>query len=67
MSVEHTLETLRIMKTLFDDTSLQGDTSVCESFMAGVMEKRLQEDPNLKIILLVHNNRINSDWQSVAL
>ncbi|GAB1411105.1 hypothetical protein MASR1M90_22590 [Desulfovibrionales bacterium] len=58
LSVEHTLETLRIMKTLFDGTSLQGDTSVRESFMAGVVEKRLREDPNLKILLLAHNNHI---------
>lgn len=58
LSIEYTLETLRIMKTLFDGTSLQGDTSVRESFMAGVVEKRLQEDPKLKILLLAHNNHI---------
>ncbi len=58
LSVEHTLETLRVMKTLFDGTSLQGDTSVRESFMAGVVDKRLREDPNLKILLLAHNNHI---------
>lgn len=58
LSVQYTLETLRIMKTLFDGTSRQGDTSVRESFMAGVVEKCLQENPNLKILLLAHNNHI---------
>ncbi len=57
-SVENTLETLRIMNTLFSGTSLQGDSSVRESFMAGVVEKRLKEDPNMKILLLAHNNHI---------
>lgn len=66
LSVEHTLETLRIMKTLFDGTSLPGDTSVRESFMAGVVEKRLQEDPNLKILLLAHNNHIQKTLLSFS-
>ena len=66
LSVEHTLETLRIMKTLFDGSSLQGDTSVRESFMAGVVEQRLQEDLNLKILLLAHNNHIQKTFISFS-
>jgi len=58
VSIEHTLETLRVMKTLFDGSSLEGDTSVRESFMAGTVEKRLRQDPNVKILLLAHNNHI---------
>lgn len=57
-SIEHTLETLRIMKTFFDGVSLEGDTSVRELFMAGVVEKRLQADSGLKMLLLAHNNHI---------
>lgn len=57
-SIEHTLETLRIMKTFFDGASLEGDTSVRESFMARAAEKRLDADPDLKMLLLAHNNHI---------
>lgn len=57
-SIEYTLETLRIGKEFFEGTSLEGDTSVRESFMASVVEKRLQEDSNLKMLLLAHNNHI---------
>ena len=66
LSVEYTLETLRVMKMLFDGTSLQGDTSVRESYMASVVEKHLQEDPNLKIILLAHNNHIQKTLLSFS-
>ncbi len=58
LSIEHTLETLRIMKTLFDGTSLEGDTSVRESFMASAVERYLKEYPDMKMILLAHNNHI---------
>jgi erythromycin esterase len=57
-SIEHTLETLRIMKNLFDGTSLEGETSVREVFMATTVDKLLNADPSLKIILLAHNNHI---------
>jgi erythromycin esterase len=57
-SIEHTLETLRIMKTLFEGASLEGDTSVREFFMARVVEKRLDANPDLKMLLLAHNNHI---------
>ncbi|MBF0352283.1 MAG: erythromycin esterase family protein [SAR324 cluster bacterium] len=57
-SIEHTLETLRTMKKLFDGTSLEGDTSVREVFTAITVEKLLHADPDLKILLLAHNNHI---------
>jgi erythromycin esterase len=66
LSVENTLETLRIMNTLFNGTSLQGDSSVRESFMAGVVKKRLQRDPNMKILLLAHNNHIQKTMLSFS-
>jgi len=66
LSVESTLETLRIMNTLFNGTSLQGDSSVRESFMAGVVEKRLRKDPNMKILLLAHNNHIQKTMLSFS-
>lgn len=65
-SVEHTLESLRNMKRFFDGSSLEGDTSVRELFMAGVVEKRLQEDSNLKILLLAHNNHIQKTLLSFS-
>jgi hypothetical protein len=37
-SIEYTLETLRVMKAFFDGTSLEGDTSVRDSYMAGVVD-----------------------------
>lgn len=57
-SIEHTLETLRTMKALFDGNSLEGDTSVREVFTASIVEKRLRADPDLKMLLLAHNNHI---------
>ncbi|MEC5588722.1 erythromycin esterase family protein [Klebsiella pneumoniae] len=57
-SIEHTLETLRTMKMLFDGTSLDGDTSVREVFTATTVERFLHADPDFKILLLAHNNHI---------
>jgi erythromycin esterase len=65
-SIEHTLETLRIMKTFFDGTSLEGDTSVRESFMARAVEKRLGADSDLKMLLLAHNNHIQKTTLSFS-
>ncbi len=57
-SIEYTLETLRIMKMFFDGDSIGGDTSVRESFMAGVVDRMVRANPNLKMIVLAHNNHI---------
>ena len=57
-SIEYTLETLRIMKTFFDGTSLEGDTSVRDSYMAGVVDGMVRANPDVKIILLAHNNHL---------
>lgn len=57
-SIEYTLETLRIMKTFFDGTSLEGDTSVRDSYMAGVVDGTVRANPDVKIILLAHNNHL---------
>lgn len=65
-SVEHTLETLRNMKRFFDGSSLEGDTSVRESFMAGTVEKRIQQDSKLKMLLLAHNNHIQKTLLSFS-
>ena len=58
LSIEHTLETLRIMKALFDGNSIAGDTSVRDSYMAGVVDGMVQMNPDMKIIVLAHNNHI---------
>jgi len=57
-SIEYTLETLRIMKMLFDGTFLEGDGSVRDSYMARVVDGMVRTNPNMKIILLAHNNHI---------
>jgi erythromycin esterase len=58
LSIEHTLETLRIMKTFFDGNSIAGDTSVRDSYMAGVIDGIIRMNPDMKIIVLAHNNHI---------
>lgn len=57
-SIEYTLETLRINKILFDGTSLEGDSSVRDSYMARVVDGMVRMNPDMKIILLAHNNHI---------
>jgi len=57
-SVEHTLETLRVMERLFAGASLEGDTSVRDAFMAGVVESMVGADPALKLVVLAHDNHI---------
>lgn len=58
LSIEHTLETLRIMKTFFDGNSIDGDTSVRDFYMAGVVDGMVRMNPDMKIIVLAHNNHI---------
>jgi erythromycin esterase-like protein len=57
-SIEYTLETLRVMKAFFDGTSLEGDTSVRDSYMAGVVDGMVRANPDVRIILLAHNNHL---------
>lgn len=57
-SVEYTLETLRTMNNLFEGVSLEGDTSVREVFTATRVGKRLHDDPDMKLLLLAHNNHL---------
>ena len=52
-SIEYTLETLRIMKTFFDGTSRR-NTSIRDSYMAGVVDGMVRANP-MKIILLARN------------
>lgn len=58
LSIEYTLETLRIMKALFDGNSIDGDTSVRDSYMAGAVDGMVRMNPDMKMIVLAHNNHI---------
>lgn len=58
LSIEHTLGTLRIMKTLFDGNSIDGDTSVRDFYMAGTVDGIVRMNPDMKLIVLAHNNHI---------
>jgi erythromycin esterase len=57
-SIEYTLETLRIMKTFFDGDSIESDTSVRDSYMAAVVDRIMRTNPDVKMIVLAHNNHI---------
>lgn len=58
LSIEYTLETLRIMKSLFEGCSVEGDSSVRDFYMASVVERIVRENPDAKMIVLAHNNHI---------
>lgn len=65
-TIEYTLQTLRIMKSLFEGTALEGDTSVRDYFMAETIDHAAQTHPQAKIILLAHNNHIQKAPVSFA-
>lgn len=58
LAVEYTLEALRGMKALFDGESIEGETSVRDRYMANSVEKIMNANPDMKMIILAHNNHI---------
>lgn len=58
LAVEYTLEALRGIKALFDGESIEGETSVRDRYMANSVEKLMNASPDMKMIILAHNNHI---------
>ncbi|MBU1412587.1 erythromycin esterase family protein [Myxococcota bacterium] len=65
-TVEYTLETLRVMNRLFSGLALDGDTSVRDAFMAGQVEGLMAEAPDLRLVVLAHNNHVQKTPVSFA-
>lgn len=57
-AIEYTLGALRGMKALFDGVSIAGETSVRDHYMAISVAKFINASPDLKMIVLAHNNHI---------
>lgn len=65
-SVEYTLETLRVMDRLFSGASLEGDTSVRDAYMARAVTSLVDAAPEVKLILLAHDNHLQKTPVSFA-